>query len=74
MYLPKKAETKTQGVKSIYLRAMSEETPVGLWEMAKEDLSKFKTKGGKKVKGIISTRRSRRRRDLSLASAPSGSG
>ena len=50
----------------------SEETLIGLREMAKEDWSKFKTKGAKKAKGITPTIRSRRRRDSSSAASGSG--
>jgi hypothetical protein len=43
---------KTQEAKLVFLCAVPEEKPIGLWEMVKEDGGKFKTLGGKQAKGI----------------------
>ena len=48
----KTGETKTQGLKVMFMACVSEHKKIGLWEMKKEDWMKFKTKAGMTAKGI----------------------
>ena len=50
--LPAAYRYLSKKVKLMCLQSTSEDTPIGLWEMAKEYMTKFKTKGSTKAKGI----------------------
>ena len=52
LFRAKTGETKTQGLKVMFMACVSEHKKIGLWEMKKEDWAKCKTKGGKPAKGI----------------------
>jgi len=48
----KTGETKTQGLKVMFMACVSESKPIGLWEMKKKDWFKSRLKDGGPAKGI----------------------